>query len=395
MSAGTAVSGFEFPQLMRRVVSSLVPLLSYAVLVGLTGCDATGADTSPPAPPPPEVTVETVVPKTVDQVAEWPGRVRARRTAEVRARVDGIVTTRRYTEGSEVAAGAALFQLDRAEFDIEVARARAAVKSAQVTHAKAIARAARYDKLIVNSSISTEQRDNARADVYAEKAAIDVAAAELKRAELDLARTTITAPIAGRIGRALVTEGALVSGTQATHLATIEQIEPVYVDFVRPAGGPAVKATPESAAAAVQVVLDDTQPPLAGQLLFSESSVDPTTGEVTMSAEIPNPARVLLPGMYVRVRLIEDSVTAAITVSQRALQRNQAGAYVLLVAADGTVENRPVVTGRALGQRWLIRSGLIEGDKVIVEGLQKVQPGQTVNAVEAAAATPAASGVAG
>lgn len=385
---------------MRSSWSPYISALLSAVLIWLGGCDATGEDSVPGTPPPPEVTVETVVPLSVDAVAQLPGRVRARRTAEVRARVDGIVTNRLYTEGAEVSAGSALFQLDRAEYEIEVARARAALQSAKIAHAKALALSARYDRLIVNSTVSTEQRDNARADVYAAQAAIDIAGAELKRAELDLARTTITAPIDGRIGRALVTEGALVSGSAATHLATIEQIEPVYVDFVRAAassnGARAASGAPvPPEGAKVDVLLDPALPPLPGQLLFAEASVDPTTGEVTMSAEVSNPGRVLLPGMYVQVWLVEGTLAAAITVSQRALQRNQDGAYVMLVRADGTVENRPVVTDRAIGQRWLIRSGLSEGERVIVEGLQKVQPGQAVNAVEASVEPEVAPGIAG
>lgn len=363
-----------------------------AVALCLGGCNATGDDSAQasPSPPPPEVVVETIVPQTVESVAELPGRVRARRTAEVRARVDGIVAARVYVEGSEVAAGAVLFRLDRAEYDIEVARARAALQSARVSRAKAEARAARFDKLIVNHTISTEQRDDARADFYLAQAALDVAAAELRRAELDVARTTITAPIAGRIGRALVTEGALVSASEATHLATIEQIDPVYVDFVRPGAtvdGSRRQFTPDAAtqseATLVEILSGSTGAPLRGRLLFAEASVDPTTGEVTMSAEIPNPGRVLLPGMFVRARLVEGTLDAAVTVSQRALQRNRDGAYVMVVNADGTVENRPVVTTRAVGDRWLIESGLAGGERVIVEGLQKVRPGQAARAVEA------------
>lgn len=358
----------------------------------LTACGGGDANGHPGAQmPPPEVAVETVTPGALTVSAELPGRVQAIRTAEVRARVEGILEKRVFTEGSEVKAGASLFRIDPSELKAAQQSAEAALARAEANLSLANLKAERYAKLVGNKAVSKQEYDEAAATAKQAQADVASAKAALVRAQLDLGYADVRAPIAGRIGRALVTEGALVGRNDATHLATIEQLDPIYVNFTQSSlellelrkrfhfGLPGGLTDPE-----VSVKLEDgTTYAHTGKLLFSEMTVDPSTGEVLLRAEIPNPERQLLPGMFVRVNVQQGVLADAITVPQRALVRGAHGAMVMVVGADGKVAPMPVDTAFAQGDRWVLNSGLKGGEQVIVEGLMKVRPGMPAKAVPA------------
>jgi len=338
------------------------------------------------AMPPPEVEVLTVTPAPATITQDLPGRLVAYRTAQVRARVEGIVEQRLFEEGSEVKAGQMLFRLDDRTLRAAVLAARA-----EVAAAKAVV--ARYQPLLDIAAISRQEFDAA-------EARLRQAEAQLARAELDLENAQVPAPIAGRIGRALVTEGALVGRGEATHLATIEQLDPIYVNFTQPGAdllrlrqalqsGRLKKVETTS----VQLALEDgTLYPLPGKLTFSDLAVDPATGSVTLRALLPNPQRALLPGMYVRVRFPEAEQVMAMRVPQRAVLTGPQGQSVLLVDEVGKVVPRPVQTGAMSGSDWIIERGLQGGERVIVHGLQKARPGSEVKAVPWTGAPSGAAG---
>ncbi|MEK0427536.1 MAG: hypothetical protein RL001_63 [Pseudomonadota bacterium] len=359
------------------------------------------------APPPANVATISIAPEQVANVTELPGRIDAIRNAEVRARVGGIVQKRVFNEGSEVRVGATLYQIDPAPFQAAVSNAEATLARAEANLGQANTRLNRYRSLVDTNAISKQEFDDAQS---AQKlAAADVAAAKasLDTAKLNLSYSTITAPITGRIGRTLVTEGALVTANDPTALAIIQQLDPIYVTLTQSSvemaqlrekvsqsghGGVKTKLT---------LVTEDGKPyPHAGQLLFSEATVDPSSSSVILRAQFPNRERTLLPGMYVRVRLEQGVRPNTITVPQQAVMRTADGSMVMTVDAEGKVAPRPVKTGGAYGTSWIVTSGLKEGDQVIVEGLQKAKPGATVKpspwqpggapagAAPAAAATP-------
>ncbi len=358
-------------------------LAALTALLSLYACGRSPEGTAEaPAPPPPEVIVEVVAPEKLTLTSELPGRVQARRTAEVRARVEGIVEHRLYQEGSEVAAGDPLFQIDPAHLKTAVASAEATLARARADARQAELKAERFGRLAGGRAVSKQDYDEAVA--LAKQAAADVALADaqLARTRLDLGYARVTAPIAGRIGRALVTEGALVGRDDATHLATIEQLDPVYVNFTQSSRdlldlrkrygfGTATGVQDPQVIVKMENGAAYSHP---GTLLFSEMTVDPGTGEVLLRALVPNPERVLLPGMFVRVMVEQAVIEQAITVSQRALMRTAEGAAVMTVDAAGKVRVHPVTADRAIGDRWLVTEGLAPGDQVIVEGLQKVRP---------------------
>lgn len=336
--------------------------------------------------PPPEVAVVQARVGEALLTKDLPGRVQAWRSAQVRARVDGIVEKRLFTEGSDVAAGATLYQIDPRTY-------RTAYEAAKAELDTARALVARYKPLLEIKAVSQQEYDTAEARQRQAEAA-------LARAQLDLENTRVPAPIAGRIGRSLVTEGALVRAAEATQLATIEQIDPVYVNFTQSSAElqslrDAIRSGRWRAAdgARVELVLEnDTLYPLAGQVLFSDLAVDPGTGAVSLRARFPNPRQELLPGMFVRVRFAQAKADRLITLPQRAVQLTQGGAVVMVVDRDGKVAARPVKVGGMSGSTWTITSGLTEGEQVIVEGLMKARPGGTVKAVPWTPATqPAAA----
>lgn len=341
--------------------------------------------------PPPEVSVVTVAPQRIVLTTELPGRLEATRVAQVRARVPGIVQKRVFREGSEVKAGDVLFRIDPAPFQAAYSSAQAAVAKAEANLAQATLKAQRYKPLVESNAISKQEYDET---VTAQKqAAADLASAKAAQqtAQLNLGYATVNAPISGRIGRAQVTEGALVGQGEATPLASIQQLDPIYVNLTQSAAemlelrramaGGRLKSV-GNGQARVTLVTEDGRPyPHAGRLLFSDVTVDEGTGAVTLRAEFPNPDRFLLPGMYVRARLEQAVSENAITVPQQAVQRGPTGASVMVVAADGKVAAQPVKTEGAHGDAWIISEGLKAGDSVIVEGLQKAKPGAQVKAV--------------
>ncbi|TXH72522.1 MAG: efflux RND transporter periplasmic adaptor subunit [Thiobacillus sp.] len=325
--------------------------------------------------PPPEVTVVQVGSKAATLTQELPGRVEAVRTAQVRARVEGIVEKRLFTEGSDVRAGQPLFRLDDRTYRTAAQAAEADVEVKRLN-------LARVESLLPIKAVSQQEVDLARA-------ALKQSEAQLARARLDLENTTVPAPISGHIGRTAVTEGALVGRNDATLLATIEQLEPVNVLFTQPnadvlrlksalAAGQ-LKATDSHI---VELILENGQPySHKGRLFFSDMSVDPSTGAVTLKAEFPNPKRLLLPGTFVRVRLPQAVAENVITVPQRAVMSGPQGQFVLLVGPENKVTPRPVKVGAMSGTDFVVEDGLKDGETLIVDGVQKAKPGSVVKPV--------------
>lgn len=375
-------SAFFVPRCAVRLVSAAIALALVA------GCGDKKADAQNAAPPPPEVSIITVAPQRVALTDELPGRVEASRTAQVRARVPGIVQKRVFTEGSTVKAGEVLFHIDPAPFQATLSSAEAALSRSQANLAQANLQVKRFRPLIEENAISRQEFDNA---LTAQKQAeADVAAARASRqtASLNLGYATVKAPISGRIGRAQVTEGALVGQGEATPLATIQQIDPVYVNMTQSstellnlrrklAEGKLERAGEDKAK--VTLLTEDGQSyPQPGTLLFSDVAVDPTTGSVILRATVPNEDRSLLPGMYVRAQLNQAVQESAILVPQQAVARNADGSTVMVVDNENKVVVRPVSIEAAQGNDWIVSDGLKQGDKLIVEGLQKAKPGAVV-----------------
>jgi membrane fusion protein (multidrug efflux system) len=367
--------------------------LAIVALSALAACgkkpDAAGAG----GPPPTEVSIITVAPQRLAITDELPGRLEATRTAQVRARVPGIILKRTFREGSDVKAGDVLFRIDPAPLQAAFSSAQAAQARAEATAAQASAKAKRYQPLVEVNAISKQEYDDAIASQKTAEADVLTARAARQTAALNLGYATVTAPISGRIGRALVTEGALVGQADVTQLALIQQLDPIYVNLTQSsndvlklkralADGKLKAAGGGQGQAKVTLVTDDGQPyPQAGKLLFSDLSVDQSTGEITLRAEFPNPQRTLLPGMYVRARLEQGVDENAIVVPQQAVVRDVGGSVVMLVGADNKVVAQPVTTGASQGNVWIIKDGVKPGDRVIVEGLQKIKPGAPVTAV--------------
>lgn len=369
--------------------------IALAVVAALSILAACGKkpDASAGGPPPIEVSIVTVAPQRLAISDELPGRLEATRTAEVRARVPGIILKRTFREGSDVKAGDVLFRIDPAPLQAAFASAQAAQARAEATAAQASAKAKRYAPLVEVNAISKQEYDDAIATQKTAEADVLTARAARQTAALNLGYATVTAPISGRIGRALVTEGALVGQADVTQLALIQQLDPIYVNLTQSsnevlnlkralANGKLKSADEGQGQAKVTLVTDDGQPyPQTGKLLFSDLSVDQSTGEISLRAQFPNPQRTLLPGMYVRARLEQAVDENAIVVPQQSVVRDVGGSVVMLVGADNKVVAQPVTTGGAQGNVWIIKDGVKAGDRVIVEGLQKVKPGATVTVV--------------
>ena len=346
------------------------------------------------APPPPEVEVITVKAGGAAISDVLPGRLSAVRTAQVRARVEGIVEKRLFVEGSDVKAGQRLFQIDARTYRTTASSAEADVDVARVT-------VERYKPLLAIKAVSQQEFDQANARLKQAEAA-------LAKARLDLENASVPAPISGRVGRAMVTEGALVGRGDATLLATVEQIDPIYVDFTQSNTEllrlqQAIQSgrLKQSDETRVELLLEDGSVyRLPGKLIFSDLAVDPNTGSIQLRAEFPNPERGLLPGTFVRIRVYRAEMDAAITVPQRAVQMQPQGSVVTVVDAEGKTSQVPVKTGAMSGSDWIITDGLKGGEQVIVNGLQKVRPGVPVKAVPwnpspSPAAAPASAAPAG
>lgn len=342
-------------------------------------------------PPAPEVAVVTVQPQSVAVTNELPGRVEASRTAQVRARVPGIVQKRVFQEGTEVKAGDVLYRIDPSQFKATFASAQAAVSRAEANVAQANLKVQRYKPLVQENAISKQEYDDALTAQKQAQADLATAKANQQTASLNLGYATVNAPISGRIGRALVTEGALVGQGEATQLATIQQIDPVYVNMSQPSGevlrlkqalaNGQLEQTGKNQAKVTLVLEDGSVYPQSGTLLFSDYSVDESTGAITLRATFPNPKRTLLPGMYVRARLQQAVRQNAIVVPQQAVNRGPQGSSVLVVGDDGKVAAREIEVTQAQGDQWVVDKGLKGGERIIVEGLQKAQPGATVKPV--------------
>lgn len=369
----------------KPAVTVLVTAAALASL--LSGCSKK-EDAAAAAPPPPQVGVVTIQPQAYTLISDLPGRTTAYRVAEVRPQVNGIVLKRLFTEGSDVKAGQQLYQIDPAVYE-------ANLNSAKATYDSNKSLADRYKQLINEQAVSRQEYDTAVGNARQAQAAVQTA-------EINLRYTKVYAPISGRISRSLVTEGALVSNGQADAMATIQQLDPIYVDVIQSSAemlrlrrelesGKLQKAGDN--AAKVKLTLEDnSQYPTDGKLEFSEVSVDQTTGSVTLRAVFPNPTHTLLPGMFVHARLQSGVNEQALLVPQQGVTRDLKGTpTALVVNKDDKVELRTLVANRTSGTDWVVEKGLSAGDRVITEGLQYVKPGAQVKVAEATNIKPAAA----
>jgi len=381
---------------------------------GLGGACRDAPAGAPPAGPV-EVGVFTVAPSQVTLTRELPGRTSAFRVAEVRARVNGIVLRRLFTEGSDVQEGQRLFLIDPAPYQAAADGAGAALARAEASLANARLVAQRYADLVKDDAVSRQENDGAQAALQGAEADVAAARATELAARINLGYTAVTSPVSGRIGRSAVTEGAFVQASQATLLATVQQLDPMYVDVTQsaaevtrlrrdlesgrlvaagpaPGKGPAPGQGAAPPQARVRLVTEDGQPyALPGTLQFADVTVDPGTGSIALRALFPNPRGELLPGMFVRARLEEAVDPRGLLVPQVGVTRDQKGLPVALVVnAEGKVERRQLTTDRAVGDAWLVTDGLEAGEQVVVEGVQKVRPGAQVKAVPAGAVAPPA-----
>lgn len=365
----------------------------------LSGC----GKKKPAAPPsgPPEVGVVTVKPERVALTSELPGRTAANLIAEVRPQVGGIIQKRLFVEGSDVKAGQILYQIDPASYQAAVASARAMLARAEANLVPLRLKAQRYQELVKIRAVSQQDTDDIGAALLQAEAEVEGAKASLDTARINLAYTSIKAPISGRIDRSTVTGGALVTANQVTALATIQQLDSMYVDVTQSTAdllklkqNLANGVLKKSSSAKVKLRLEDgSMYPMPGTLKFSEVTVDQSTGSVTLRAIFANPKHTLLPGMFVSAILEEGVNENSILIPQRGVTRNPKGeAMVMTIGAEEKVEPRVIKVVRTVGDNWLVSEGLKAGDRVILEGLQKARPGTAVKAVpfgSAPAAPPA------
>lgn len=373
-----------------RGLTPLAVVLMLSGSLALTGCD--DKQDQQGGQQMPEVGVVTLKTEPLQITTELPGRTVAYRIAEVRPQVSGIILKRNFVEGSDIEAGVSLYQIDPATYQAtydsakgDLAKAQAAANIAELT-------VKRYQKLLGTQYISKQEYDQALADAQQATAAVVAAKAAVETARINLAYTKVTSPISGRIGKSSVTEGALVQNGQASALATVQQLDPIYVDVTQSsndflhlkqelANG---SLKQENGKAKVDLVTSDgIKFPQSGTLEFSDVTVDQTTGSITLRAIFPNPDHTLLPGMFVRARLQEGTKPTALLVPQQGVTRTPRGdATVLVVGADNKVETRQIVASQAIGDKWLVTDGLKAGDRVVVSGLQKVRPGAQVKVQE-------------
>ncbi len=396
----TTISRAALHSLRRSLPITLV-LAVGALLSGCGSKNPSGPQTGPNQPPP-EVTVETLTSGPIRVTAELPGRLEPIRTAEVRARVSGILLKKAYREGSDVKEGELLFLIDPAPLEATRNSAKANVVKAEANLKLAEVQEARFRKLVSGNAVSQQEHDAAIAAADVARAELGVAHSVLKTAELNLSYATVEAPISGFVGGADVTEGALVGQGEATRMAVIQQIDTIYFDFTQSSTEwlrlrRAVKEGRfqglNAAEAKVSLLLEDgTVYQHPGRLLFSDVSVDLSTGNVTLRAEFPNPDRILLPGMFARVKVEQAVDENAVTVPQQAVIRDVTGSSTaFVVTPENTIEPRKVELGSAMDNRWVVLSGLKSGERVVMEGHMKVAPGTVVTPVPFAAEVPAAA----
>jgi membrane fusion protein (multidrug efflux system) len=363
-----------------------------AVGLSLAGCKDKPTQAAE-APPRPSVDVVTLHARNVALTTELPGRTSPYRTAEVRPQVNGVILKRLFTEGDTVQAGQQLYQIDPAPYEASLASAQAALLHAQASVKTAQSVVSRYRPLAAAYAVSRQDLDNAVGTLEQNEADVASARAAIKTAEINLAYTKVLSPITGRTGRSAVTEGALVTADQATSLVTVTQLDPIYVDVSQPSAT-MLRLRREVASGQIQAAGDDKVPvklqledgspyDQPGTLQFSEVTVDPGTGAVTLRAVFPNPSGLLLPGMFVREQLREGIRQDGIVAPQQGVTHDARGdATALVVGADGKVQSRILTTDRAIGNDWLVTKGLSTGDRLIVRGVQMVQPGIEVTANE-------------
>ena len=368
----------------RRLALAAVPAL---LALALAGCDEKAQAQAPQAPAaPPTVTVVSLSPQPVTLQTVLPGRTAAFETAEIRPQVGGVLRERLFQEGEQVAAGQPLFQIDPAPYRAALASAEAALAKAQASLQSAQVTVTRYRPLVAQNAVSRLDYETAQAAQKSAEAEVASARAAVDTARINLGYTRVASPIPGRTGRSAVTVGALVTADQATALLTVTRLDPIYVDVTQPAAAVLrlrreleagrLKREAGDAAQARLILEDGTEYPLPGTLQFSEVTVSPDTNTVTLRARFPNPDGTLMPGMFVRARLEQGQAQSALLVPQQGVTRNPRGeAVALVVDRDGTVATRRLEVGQAVGNRWLVQGGLQEGDRVIVEGTQRVRNG--------------------
>lgn len=365
-------------------------LVAFGVTAGLLSLAACGGRKADAAPPPPvEVGVVTLQARPVMLTAELPGRTQAYETSEVRPQVSGIIRQRLFTEGQKVEKGQTLYQIDDRLYRAAAAQARANQASARASSEAARIKAERYTQLLHEQVVSEQDYQDARAAAEQAAAAVEQANAALETARINLKFTEVPAPISGRIGRSLVTTGALVTSGQAAALATIQRLDPIFVDMQQSSANllelrrTLAAGNAEPASADVRLRLEDgSEYAQTGTLQFAEATVDPSTGSVTLRARFDNPDALLLPGMYVRAIVVQSQQQSAILAPQPGVTRDPKGnATALLVGPDDKVVRRELELGRAIDEDWLVEKGLSAGDRLIVQGTDKVRPGQAVRAV--------------
>lgn len=374
---------------MKQVFSTPRVLVLSAILF-LSACqqsDNGAAATSDPATQETPVNVVTLTQQNVTLSRSLPARTVAYRKAEVRPQVNGIIEARLYEEGAQVEAGQTLYQIEPALYEATVANADAELTRARAALKTAKAREQRYKGLMEDKAISRQEYDDALATFEQAQAEIKVQQAAVSSAKTNLGYTRVNAPISGRIGKSNVTEGALVTAQQTGVMTTIHQLDPIFVDIAQPSKEllqlrrqMISKSVAQEAAPTVELTLEDgSKYPLTGELQFAEVSVDPSTGDIVLRAIMPNPDQLLLPGMFVRAEINEGELENAILVPQRGISFDREGhATAMVVNSDNHVEARQLELQRAIGNAWLVETGLQEGDQVITAGLQKIAPGATV-----------------
>lgn len=369
-------------------MSKTLPLLALSLSALLAACQNKDAAADKPKGPPPEVGVVTVARSDAPLELQLPGRLSASQVAEIRPQVSGVVMRRLFTEGAQVRAGQALYQLDDASFEAERARTAAALQKAEAQRAVAATRAARDAELLKADAISRQAADDSASALKQAEADVAVAKAALAAAQVQLARARISAPISGRVDISTVTAGALVTANQTTALTTVQQLDPMQIDIVQSSAELLQlrrQLEGRSGSNKLQLLLEDGRPyALPGTLTVSGVSVDRGTGAVTLRASVPNPKGELLPGMVVTAKLLAGVDAGAILVPQQGVSRSPTGdATAFIVGEENKAERRRLKLERAVGNQWLVTEGLKVGDKLIVEGLQRVRPGQPVTPVAA------------
>lgn len=387
-----------------RIDWKLAAGAAFACALVLSGCGQPANTEAAAAAP--DVGIVEIRTQAITLTTELSGRTSAFQVSEVRPQVGGIIQKRLFVEGADVKAGQALYQIDPASYQATYDSARASLAKAEASLISIRNKASRYEELVAIKAVSQQENDDSQAALKQAQADVAAARAALETARINLAYTHVTAPIAGRIGRSSVTPGALVTTGQAAALATVQQLDTIYVDVTQSSAdllrlrrdlASGQLKTAGANQAAVKLILEDGSTyPLAGKLQFSDVTVDQSTGSITLRAVFPNPGGALLPGMYVRAVLEEGAEEQAILAPQQGVTRDTKGnPTALVVGPDNKVELRVLKTRRTIGDKWLVSEGLKAGDKLIVDGLQRIAPGATVNPVPATAAEQSAAPAAG